>query len=61
MANRRRRRKSGNVQAAMSLKDRYEMAIKNGRELDNEWWDIPEDAADITVSFLKQMSPLVGF
>jgi len=30
-------------------------------QVDNEWWDIPEDAADVTASFLKQMAPLVGF
>jgi len=30
-------------------------------QVDNEWWDIPEDAAGVTVSFLKQMAPLVGF
>ena len=30
-------------------------------QVGNEWWDVPEDAADVTANFLKQMAPLMGF
>ena len=27
-------------------------------QVDNEWWDVPEDASAVTENFLKQMAPL---
>jgi hypothetical protein len=27
-------------------------------QVDNEWWDVPEDASEVTANFLKQMAPL---
>jgi len=27
-------------------------------QVDNEWWDVPEDASQVTANFLKQMAPL---
>ncbi len=27
-------------------------------QVDNEWWDIPDDASDVTANFLKQMAPV---
>ena len=30
-------------------------------QVDNEWWNVPEDASKATTDFLKQMAPLVGF
>lgn len=28
-------------------------------QVDNEWWDVPEDASNVTANFLKQMAPVV--
>lgn len=27
-------------------------------QVDNEWWDVPEDASAVTATFLKQMAPV---